>query len=350
MARFAFAAHDPGGANALLAAAVGARARGDTVICFAAGPAAALWRAAGETCPSTLEELLEAHRETSFDLLVSATGFSDFEKNMWPACRAHGLASLAVIEAWSNFKARFEAASGDLVLPDAIAAVDEESRRVLADAPWCTVPVYVVGQPHLQRVAQDLRAARAGRIRGDVPLLAFFSEPIDDDYGRARRGFDQFEIAAHLVATVARAGDRRIAIKPHPREDAGAWRRWLDASLSQGVATLDVSDTSDLLIRADAVIGMTSMVLLEAALGGAPTLSVQIGRAETVHPIIERCLPVVTRDAQLARAMTALAARIGKGAQTPIAPPLLALIDDARARFLAALDACMAGAGKTTGL
>lgn len=346
MARFAFAAHDPGGANALLAAAAGARARGDTVVCVAAGPAAAQWRAAGEVCLSTLEELLGGHRDAPFDLLVTATGFSDFEKNMWSRCRARGLASLAVIEAWSNFKPRFLAADGDLVLPDAIAVVDEESRQALNGAPWRPVPVHVVGQPHLQRMAQDLRAARAARVRSGPPLVAFFSEPIDSDYGRERRGFDQFEIAARLTAALARAGNGRIAIKPHPREDAGAWRRWLDTLPAQGVATLDASDTSDLLIRADAVIGMTSMVLLEAALGGAPTLSLQVGRTETVHPIIERCLDVVTRAEDMDRALATLTARIGQSAQTVIAPSLLALIDDAQARFLAALDACVAVAGR----
>lgn len=336
MVRLAFAAHDPGGANALSAVAGAARARGDAITCVAAGPALDAWHAAGEVCLTSLDALLVAHRKSPFDVLVSATGFSRFESAMWAPCRAQGMDVLAVIEGWSNFRERFEGADGRLVLPDAIGVVDEESRKAITREAWCVVPVYVVGQPHLQRVARDLRAARLRREPAAPPSVAFFSEPIDKDYGRDRRGFDQFEIAAHIAAALPAAGASRVIVKPHPREGRTAWMRRLEGGAFEGDVVLSESSPFDVLIGADAVVGMTSAVLLEAALGGVPTLSVQIGRKDVVHPVVERYLDVVTRGEDLAAALARLLSR----GDRRVPAELLALSDNAQNRFLAAVDAC----------
>ena len=71
-------------------------------------------------------------------------------------------------------------------------------------------------------------------------------------------------------------------MKPHPREDTGAWEQ-----VVHGRAQLSSASAADLLTACDGVIGMTTMVLIEAHLLGLPVLSLQPGRTSNANPLVD---------------------------------------------------------------
>ncbi len=288
MARLIFAANDPGAARVLEASIGMARSRGHDLTFVGAGPAIEIWRRAGE-------EVATEMPDDGGDVLLTGTGFSPFESGCWAWAAAVGVPSLAVVEAWTNFERRFvdpacKAMGAEAAQPDAIAVIDEASRLTIEAEGWGRARLFVVGQPHLQaQTARLTEARRRTKRTPHHPTLVFFSEPIDSDFGREVRGFDQFEVFEYVADAVSRLADVRLLVKPHPRESVECWRQLAELAGDQ--------ETDDLLVSADGVIGITTMVLVEAHLLGVPVLSVQPNRRGVANLVVERLGAVVIEPA-----------------------------------------------------
>ena len=358
MAHLLFAAHDSGGANMLLPVMPLARERGHRTSALAAGPAAAVWRDAGEEVADVGGGLPSPKRSSGFaqageaamrdtldrlapGLVVTGTGYADFERILWRLARERGTRSLGAIDTWTNLRRRFLCLDGTEVQPDAIGVVDEPMRDRILGEGWCRVPLHVTGQPHLEAVVRRLGGRRAQRKPTDTPLLVFFSESLRRDYGGEGPGFDQFSVADALVPALAGLGPLTLVIQPHPRDDRREWEGWVRGRRPpEGVALkLGAEDTESLLIACDGAIGMTTMVLVEAALLGVPVLSLQPGRTWVLNPGLDALdgLRVVTGDKDFAPALADFVRALGRPA--PADPGCSPLLADAAGRFLAAVEA-----------
>lgn len=303
MARLLLAAHDPGAARVLLAGMPELRRRGHELLLTAAGPALEIWRAAGEGVGAEVLEVAAVVTGTSFH--------ADFDGALWRRARDAGRPSAAIVDGWTNLERRFATGHPDLVL-------------LAGPAELPGIRTLVIGQPHLEQAAGVLRRARAGRPANPTPVVAFFSEPVDGDYpGDSSPGYDQHSVFSAVAAALPPGC--RLVVQPHPREDGDSW------------AGADrAHSTAALLAEADLVVGMTSAVLLEAALAGIPTLAVQPGRTRRLNPVLEdiATIPVVTEPDDLAARLATMVA-VGQGGECPLA----AVLDGSTRRFADAIDA-----------
>ena len=141
MSRVLLYAHDPGGALMLSAAAGAALSRGHHLVFCAAGPSVALWRNAGY---DVVEDLTTFAPEfVNIDVVLTGTGFSAREQDMWTRARAAGLPSMAVVDAWTSLARRFEAEDGH-VQPDAVGVLDHELADELDAMAWWRGRTHVV--------------------------------------------------------------------------------------------------------------------------------------------------------------------------------------------------------------
>ena len=168
----------------------------------------------------------------------------------------------------------------------------------------------------------------------------FFSEPIAEDYGRAARGFTQFEVATLAAEALAGFPGIVMDVKPHPREADADWRDWLARAPN---ARLAAEDTETLLAAADGVLGMTSTVLLEACLADIPALSLQPDRLSPVNSAVDSTVPIVVRRSAIAAALAEWLAALA----SPTAPPpwAQALLSGGSERLAAAVEEMIAGFG-----
>ncbi len=321
-----------------------ARERGHRTSAMAAGPAAAVWRDAGEVLENVGDgaaSVRAALDRLAPGLVVSGTSYDDFERTLWRLARERGTRSLAAIDTWTNLRRRFLSADGTEVQPDAIGVVDEPMRDRILGEGWCRVPLHVTGQPHLEAVVRRLGGRRAQRKPTDTPLLVFFSESLRRDYGGEGAGYDQFTVADALVPALAGLGPLTLVIQPHPRDDRGEWEAWVRGRRPpDGVAlTLGDEGTESLLVACDGAIGMTTMVLVEAALLGVPVLSLQPGRTRVLNPGLDALdgLRVVTGEKDIAPAVADFTRALGRPA--PADPACSPLLVDAGRRFLAVVEA-----------
>lgn len=290
-------AGDPGGANALAPVLDWLRGQGVRLHCAGYRQAPALWTAHGlavETLPEAGFDatawLATRRRGLGAGLLLTAASANglDYERALWCAARANGLPSLALLDFWSNYPLRFRDPAGDWHWPDLLASMDEASADALRalGAPRAEA----TGQPALDRLAAlragfdlERRAALRRQAGAAGVTLLYASQPLAELHGgetaaRAALGFSEWDAWRDLAAAFgAMPAPPTVWLRPHPRERADDWRA--EAARHPWARLLEGGDSHQWALAADGVLGMGSMLLLEACLLGRPVFSYQPGLA-----------------------------------------------------------------------
>ena len=333
MASIFFAAHDPGPARLIAALVEPARCRGHAVSLVGAGPALALWRSLGESVFETDTDAPVLPTPPP-DIIVTGTGSTELERTLWSNASAQKFPTIGLLESWVNVSPRFLRNQAD-IQPAGLGVPDEELREMITAEGWCNAQITVIGQPHLQGIIARLTAKRSRRANKDRAKVLFLSEVMPPDSSPDWRGFQQFDVASGVFEGLRNVSGLSLVICAHPREDADLWRQWLAARVIPNRVRLEFNDTmdsEDLLIDADYVIGMTSMMLIEAHLLGVPVLSLQPARNGKIYPLLDDIFNVVTDPGALGDTVRKFVSR--EITYTPISPRLSQGIRNADRRTL----------------
>jgi hypothetical protein len=295
-------AGDPGGAAALAPVLRALAGRpGYALKPLAYRQALEAWPAHGIAAAPLAEDLGPADalaHLAGVDLLLTATSFNngaEVEKRLLHAARLAGVPSVAVLDFWGRYRARFADEHGRLAyLPDRIAVPDARAREEMVEAGFAPERLVATGQPAFDELAplragwtperRDAVRARLG-VGAAERMVLFLSQPIRAVFGdRAAPlspGYTEDEVLASLAAALergARARGERVAlvVRPHPRErrDDIVLPRTGDAVR---VRVSDEGDGREAALAADLVAGMTTVLLVEACLLGCVVLSLQPG-------------------------------------------------------------------------
>jgi hypothetical protein len=252
-------------------------------------------------------------RDFDAELLISAAGtYNRIEHTFRLAARDIGVPVVAVCDYWYDYAASFGRTVDGTETesrPDFVCVPDETARLGLIDELGMSSDrVIVTGPPHLeasviafQSVTDAERTAWRQRygLREDEVTVVFFSDAfytgpngtyetaegrLFDGLGRSIFGYTPPEILAAVMNSLRRVADEfgrkvHVIVKPHPREHSEKLipildepgGPWLRSELITGASP------TELISVADVVVGMGSVVLLESALAGRPTISVQVG-------------------------------------------------------------------------
>lgn len=206
------------------------------------------------------------------DAVVSGTCLGPgIDKDAIILAREMGIPAISVIEHWSWYRERF-ILNGELRLPDFIALNDQYA---LEDATAAGLPpaiLRIVGNPVLEQISSlrvpDRALARTRHgFAADDRICLFVSEELRSDFppgSNAWQGFDEFEVLSEMLRLAPEFGLKPV-IKMHPAEDPEKYRIMEAAN---GVAVLGALPKEDIFALSDIMLGMGSMLLIEAALAG----------------------------------------------------------------------------------
>jgi len=292
-------AGDAGGANALWPVVAALRNSGAEVSLAGYAVAPALWRQRGEavlelSAATSVDDAFEMLRAGGATVMLCGTSLNglDLERRFVLAARRAGIPSLALLDFWSNYRARFSSDGRNLdCLPDRIAVMDEQARAEMQAEGFPASILETTGQPLFDDLAHcrqaSTPAARAATRQvmavGDERWVLFASQPLREVYGTAGSagwlGYDELDIVPPLLSSLARINEDmplRLTLLPHPRESRSRCASWLETLPWAALAPSGMNNR-ELVLAADLVIGMNSMLLMESALLGTATLSVQLG-------------------------------------------------------------------------
>lgn len=316
--RVAVVAHDAGGARALVPVVHELRRRGLEIHPILAGPALKIWReelsrrVAGMEDKTPLPVLKAMLKRWRVDALLSAAGlYNLIEHRTRIAARGLGLPVVALLDSWFNYRERFERrpAGRTVFSPaDKVCVIDSLTRREMLKAGFGKAQIVLTGHPDMEQTVNACRAVSENRRRAlrraagilqtgmvitfisdpfyIAPGLKFYSGPgaIMRPNGTGLFGYTVREILPVVLEELetALANEKiraTLVVRPHPSEHEEAVSRILRGTRLKSLRTQLIrrGTLAGWIQISDAVLGMMSIALLQAALSGRPAISVEIG-------------------------------------------------------------------------
>jgi len=259
------ACHDAGAANLVFAwlrhwIKAGLLNYGDLLLALK-GPALDIAERSGLAAlatPVSLEKL-----PAQLGCVLSGTGWqSDWEHRARQLAHMRNIHSIAVIDHWVNYPARF--IRDDVTcLPDALWVSDKYAER-LARAAFPALAVKRL--PNLYLAHETARIPPLDLGSGDTIYLL---EPTRTTWGRQSEGefqaLDYFIQQRHLIPPAARA---RIRLRLHPSEPDDKYDAWLTNHQEYGVCRDDSGDLAESIGRASVVVGIQTAAMVVALAAG----------------------------------------------------------------------------------
>ena len=323
---------DPGAANFVVGLPGELARLGHRVRLLASGAGAAQLAVLGEACQAAPTCPSSALADNPAAVVVgTAEDPGALYSRLIDEARSAGIRIAAIVDGPANAPHRFAAGGGNPLahLPDLVLTADTGTADAFVRLGVPCSRVVPCGHPLFDRVraeAARLKTKDRGALRAHLlpqapaqqPLIVLLTERSDgldpDQFSRGsaytlggRSGTDRRTdiVLEEVLDALAPVTPRPyVVLRLHPKNDAdefAAYRSEIDHVSTGGTPW-------GLLAISDLVIGMTSVVMVEAALLGVPTLSV-LPRKEERHwlaTIDAGVTPCVMRRAEIGPAITAL--------------------------------------------
>lgn len=261
----ALACHDAGAANLIFSwMAADAASQPDVVSdwrLLIEGPAAKLWADYGlpQVCRyQSVNECLEGAQA-----LVSGTGWAScLEYDSIRMARQLGIRSIAVIDHWINYRARFQR-DGIEILPDEIWVSDIDARK-LADSEFNNIKITQMPNLYLDNIVHNVRRHEHTNDNGKNVLYVL--EPVRGAWGGevVSGEFEALDFFIRNISALGMGESPIIRLRPHPSDPAGKYDQWISEQKGRNII-LDNSPTlAESIAWSDAVVGCQTYAMVIA--------------------------------------------------------------------------------------
>ncbi|MAC46821.1 MAG: hypothetical protein CMI12_08205 [Oceanospirillum sp.] len=265
--RWLLVAHDAGAANVM--AAWLPYLPDDMHVC-AQGPAARIL--AEHFDPALVFDDLSEACSVGIDVMLTGTGWqSDLEHDARALAQQNHIYSIAVIDHWSNYAARF-VRHEKTVMADKVVVLDLAALEIARKAlPVGDYELVIWPNLYLQHQVDEIKA----RMDHSEPSgkLLYLLEPMRKSWsGEQEAEFDALAFFFTKLEETGFAADKTIIFRPHPSESDNKYLSCLAADIPSSSAwQLDrQTDMAQQIAEADAVFGCCSFALVIAAMAGIP--------------------------------------------------------------------------------
>lgn len=332
---------DPGGANAIAPLVRPLEKKGYRVLLYGADMSLNIYAKAGLVALDIKQQLSEATSEgirkliskISPDFILTGTSASDFtERYLWHIAEKMSIPCFAVLDHWINYGQRFSAFGISELseyrknkthpfLPTKIIVMDDLAKTEMIMDGIEPERILPAGNPHFAELihfaetfsgkdVEDFKASLG--IPASNYLITYASEPISAVYREGGGselywGYSEHGILAEILEALRiilpqYQGNVTLFIKLHPKEDLKSHDKIIGAFRLNNCTVIIDKECNPLKIlrSSDLVIGMFSMLLIEAAIIRKPVISVQIGLKRENPFVLDRLgvlRSILTREA-----------------------------------------------------
>ncbi len=222
-------------------------------------------------------------------IISSATSLPDrdmSEKYLWRNAASKQIKTLAFLDQWQNYATRFSGTKPDerlAYLPDLINCINETGLEEMVQEGFEKKRLIPLGQPYLSDLLESAATLDQKRIRQQLglplerPIILFVSEPIEEHFGRTR-GYTQYSVLDFFMSIVwPKEKGAFLILKCHDKDDPKKYSSYLKPLGSNALLLPPGTAPLDVLVAADKVYGMTSMMLIESFILEKATYSIQPG-------------------------------------------------------------------------
>ncbi len=246
-------------------------------------------------------------KKYSPDLIITGTSANDMtEKYLWQAAEKFKIPSLAILDQWMNYGIRFSRYGLAEIKkyeknkvcdyqPTKILVMDSYAKRQLVKDGIRAEKIIATGNPYFEQIIKSknsfskekiINLRQALGLDKSALTVLFASEPFRTSYTDAKKywGFTEEEILLALIDALTKLTGKlkrgiTLIIKLHPKEAADRYDHLIKQLASQQINIIVEGSrpSLDLIMLADLVCGMFSMLLQEALILNKPIVSIAIG-------------------------------------------------------------------------
>jgi hypothetical protein len=214
-------------------------------------------------------------------IITSATSLPQkdmSEKYLWYNAKQKNIPTMAFLDQWQNYAIRFSGVSEDeymIYQPDFINCINDIGKKEMLHLGFGGDKLLELGQPYLSTIKDKVKSINTKDIKNTLQLDAekeivlFVSEAIEEHFGN-RRGYTQYSTIEYLLSNNF-IKNRQIILKLHPKDDITKFQQYKNIIFVQNEYT-----SLEMIALSDYIIGMTSMMLIEAYILGKKVLSIQL--------------------------------------------------------------------------
>jgi hypothetical protein len=205
------------------------------------------------------------------DIIITGTCLNEgIDKEAVRIGKKEGIKTISIIEHWSLYKKRFEL-NGQYVYPDMIFVNDNQAKEEAENDGLPSDKLHIVGNPVLENMTRidytnnvELEWKDSFSFEKRRKIITFVSENFKDDYEKNLlefEGFDEFDVLNDILETL---NDKStLIIKLHPTEIRNKYDFLTKKS---NILVVGDTDINKLIQFSDILIGMGSMLLMEASI------------------------------------------------------------------------------------
>lgn len=209
-------------------------------------------------------------------MVLGASAGLSIEKRLTLMARVHGIRTVSVIDYWSGYDDRF----GEKInkrhryLPDYVCVIDRAMKDELLELGVPAKAIAITGNPHLEDSVRKIKA-KTKHAKNLLYISAPFSSLHPNPYP-----FDEFQALRDVLEYPRWKEYGTVIVKLHPKEAEGKYDALIARYPEAPIRIVKADDLYRLLGEATVIVGINSIVLLEASLAGKPVVSYQPG----LHP------------------------------------------------------------------
>lgn len=247
----------------------------------------------------TQKEAVSFLAVNKINLLVTGTAVNriEMEKMFWRAAKKIKIPSMAILDFWSHYRKRFENKQGNLDLPDKIAIMDIRAYQEMIKEGFPAERLVITGQPVFDDIISWRSAfiknkqknickmRRQIKVKDDEKLILFFSQPFIEQNGADPThpnylGFTEIKVIRMLISVLDEISMENtfpvhLLIRPHPRETVNKFRQFYSPIIPITVSRRGTP--REVIMAADIITGINSILLIEAAILEKVSISLQPG-------------------------------------------------------------------------
>lgn len=265
----AVVAHDAGAANHLISWVK--NAGHEQVRACVRGPALTLWNRVFPYA-NTSDELADVLAGAA--TLISGTGWaSTLEHDARKMARQLGVRSVAVIDHWTNYHARF-IRDGIEVLPDEIWVTDVYA-KTLAESTFANLKITLLPNFYLDSLVQELIQYECQKVKGTGRNLLYVLEPIRESWGAdvVAGEFLALDFFVNNLSVLGLGDGLSIRLRPHPSDPVGKYDQWIKAQKNMQVSLDNSAALAESIAWSDIVVGCQTYALVVALAAGRQVVS-----------------------------------------------------------------------------
>lgn len=326
-------ARDPGGVNVIAPLYYAIKQRGYKIKLFSKDMG--IKRFQSLECPVqdimqiindvSIEEINQLLKKYKPKCIITATSADDFvEKYLWNSGKTLNIYTIAVLDQWMNFRVRFSNYSVNQInnstnkeklifIPECIMVIDRYCQDELIKIGIPKENIIITGQPHFLSVYNKAKELKKVDVRGKIRnhlgispndyVVTYASEPFAEvykveDVNKSYWGYTEisnFKVLYEALYQVEEKikEDIVLVIKIHPKESDNKYNKIIE-NLSKKIKIIidKTTDALEMISASDLVCGMSSMLLVEAAIIGTQVMSIQINLKQKNPFILADLYPI----------------------------------------------------------